>query len=207
MERLFCLVKPMSDKRQIILETALTLFRAHGYHAVGIDRVIAESAVAKMTMYKYFPSKNALIEAVLSERDKRFRASLVEFVNRFNDAGNKIRAIFLWHHRWFKESTFNGCMFINAVAEYPELNNSIRQESVKHKKLIQDFIESTISPILPKDISNRLAAQFAQLLDGATIAVQIAGDGMAAFVAWRTAVSLLKLEGIEIDLGSPFRSK
>lgn len=206
-ERLFCLVKSMSDKRQIILETALTLFRAHGYHAVGIDRVIAESAVAKMTMYKYFPSKNALIEAVLSEQDKGFRASLVEFVNRSNDAGNKIRAIFLWHHRWFKESTFNGCMFINAVAEYPELNNSIRQESVKHKEIIQDFIESTISPILPKDISHRLASQFAQLLDGAIIAVQIAGDGMAAFVAWRTAVSLLKLEGIDIDLGSPFRSK
>jgi len=47
----------MSDKRQLVLETALTLFRAHGYHAVGIDRVLAESGVAKMTMYKYFPSK------------------------------------------------------------------------------------------------------------------------------------------------------
>lgn len=197
----------MSDKRQIILETALTLFRAHGYHAVGIDRVIAESSVAKMTMYKYFPSKNALIEAVLSERDKGFRASLVEFVNRSSDPSNKIRAIFLWHHRWFKESTFNGCMFINAVAEYPELNNSIRQESIKHKELIQNFIESTISPILPQNIAHRLSAQFAQLLDGATISVQIAGDGMAAFVAWQTAVSLLKLEGIAIDLGSPFRSK
>ena len=197
----------MNDKRQIILETALTLFRAHGYHAVGIDRVIAESSVAKMTMYKYFPSKNALIEAVLSERDKRFRESLVEFVNRSSDSSNKIRAIFLWHHRWFRESTFNGCMFINAVAEYPELNNSIRQESIKHKELIQVFIESTISPMLPKDISHRLAAQFSQLLDGATIAVQIAGDSMAAFVAWRSAVSLLKLEGITIDIGTPFRSK
>lgn len=197
----------MSDKRQIILETALTLFRAHGYHAVGIDRVIAESSVAKMTMYKYFPSKNTLIEAVLSERDKHFRESLVGFVSRSSDPSNQIRAIFLWHHRWYRESTFNGCMFINAVAEYPELNNSIRQESMKHKELIQKFIESTIAPILPKDTSQRLAAQFAQLLDGATIAVQIAGDSMAAFVAWRTAVSLLKLEGIAIDLGSPFRSK
>jgi len=194
----------MSDKRRVVLDAALGLFRAYGYHAVGIDRVIAESGVAKMTMYKYFPSKNALIEAVLNERDQRFRQSLVEFVDCFSDPRDRLRALFLWYHRWFNEPSFNGCMFINAVAEFPELNNSIRQASIKHKALIQAFIETILNPMLAKDISQRLADQFLQLLDGATIAAQVAGVSTAAFLAWRSAVGLLLLEGIPIDLGTSF---
>ena len=196
----------MSDKRQLVLETALNLFRAHGYHAVGIDRVLAESGVAKMTMYKYFPSKNALIEAVLNEQDLRFRRSLLEFVNGVDDPREKFRALFLWHHCWFKEDSFNGCMFINAVAEFPEINSSIRQASINHKALIRDFIESILKQVLATDISQRLSAQFSQLLDGATIAAQVAGDRMAAFLAWRSAVGLLLLEGVQIEIGNAFES-
>ena len=196
----------MSDKRQLVLETALTLFRAHGYHAVGIDRVLAESGVAKMTLYKYFPSKNVLIEAVLNERDRCFRRSLLEFVNGVDDPREKIRALFLWHHDWFKEDSFNGCMFINAVAEFPEIESSIRQASINHKALIQDFIRSILKQILAEEISQRLSAQFAQLLDGAVIAAQVAGDRTAAFLAWRSAVGLLLLEGVQIELGNSFES-
>jgi AcrR family transcriptional regulator len=204
MERAFYMWIDMSDKCQCILETALTLFRAHGYHAVGIDRVIAESGVAKMTMYRYFPSKNALIAAVLNERDQSFRDALIEFVNKVDDPREKLRALFLWHHHWFKESSFNGCMFINAVAEFPEINNSIRQASIRHKLLVQNFIESILNLVLTTELARQLAAQFSQLLDGAIIAVQVAGDPMAAFVAWRSAVGLLLLEGVPMELGNSF---
>lgn len=196
----------MSDKRQLVLETALTLFRAHGYHAVGIDRVIAESGVAKMTMYKYFPSKNALIEAVLNERNLRFQRSLLEFVNRFDDPREKLRALFLWHHNWFKEESFHGCMFINAVAEFPEMEGAIRQASIRHKALVQEFIGSILMQVLDAEIAQRLSAQFAQLLDGATVAAQVAGERMAAFLAWRAAAGLLQLEGVQVEPGSPFES-
>lgn len=196
----------MSDKRQLVLETALTLFRAHGYHAVGIDRVIAESGVAKMTMYKYFPSKNALIEAVLNERNLRFQRSLLEFVNGFDEPREKLRALFLWHHNWFKEESFHGCMFINAVAEFPEMEGAIRQASIRHKALVQEFIGSILMQVLDAEVAQRLSAQFAQLLDGATVAAQVAGERMAAFLAWRAAAGLLQLEGVQVEPGSPFES-
>jgi AcrR family transcriptional regulator len=49
--------------RERILNTAATLFYKDGYRAIGIDRVIAESGVAKATFYKHFPSKDDLIVA------------------------------------------------------------------------------------------------------------------------------------------------
>ena len=60
-----------SAKRDHLIDTALRLFGRDGYHAVGIDRVIAEAGVARMTLYNHFKSKDELILAVLHRRDER----------------------------------------------------------------------------------------------------------------------------------------
>jgi AcrR family transcriptional regulator len=49
--------------RERILEAAACLFYQDGIHAVGVDTIIAESGVAKMTLYCHFPSKDDLIVA------------------------------------------------------------------------------------------------------------------------------------------------
>ncbi len=59
--------------RERIMMTAATLFYKEGYRAVGIDRVIAESGVAKATFYKHFPSKDDLIVAWI-ERAETYSA-------------------------------------------------------------------------------------------------------------------------------------
>ncbi|GHT94736.1 TetR family transcriptional regulator [Betaproteobacteria bacterium] len=193
-----------NDKRQIILEAALRLFRAYGYQAVGIDRVILESGVAKMTMYKYFASKNALIAAVLQERDARFRRALTHFVAQCPEPAERLRALFLWHHRWFQEPSFHGCMFINAVAEFPEAEHPVRQVAILHKKRLQEYMVSLLAPLLAEEAAERLALQCAMLLDGATIAAQISVNHDAAFLAWRSATGLLRQEGLRIDSGAAF---
>src|SRR5262245_2695423 len=67
--------RPTSEARQRILETADRLFYQEGVRAVGVDRIIAEAGVAKMSLYKHFPSKDDLILAVLKHRE----VSVLEF--------------------------------------------------------------------------------------------------------------------------------
>ena len=64
-----------SNKRDQLLNTAENLFYREGYHATGIDRILAESGVAKMTLYKHFKSKDELILAVLDARHERRQAA------------------------------------------------------------------------------------------------------------------------------------
>src|SRR5678810_1232020 len=58
-----------STKRDQLIDTALRLFAKNGYRATGIDTILAEAGVAKMTLYHHFKSKDELILAALQRRD------------------------------------------------------------------------------------------------------------------------------------------
>ena len=67
-----CLPRPDAalPPRERILATASRLFYAQGFHSTGIDLIIAEAGVAKMSLYQHFRSKDELISAFLLRRDE-----------------------------------------------------------------------------------------------------------------------------------------
>src|ERR1700694_1500349 len=67
-----------SSARERILETAYELFSRHGIQAVGVDTIVAEAHVAKMTLYRYFPSKQDLVLAFLDLREQRWTHEWLE---------------------------------------------------------------------------------------------------------------------------------
>ncbi|MDC4393302.1 TetR/AcrR family transcriptional regulator, partial [Acinetobacter baumannii] len=66
------------SKRETIITTAMTLFNQKSYTSIGVDKIIAESNVAKMTFYKYFPSKESLIMECLHHRNINIQNSIYE---------------------------------------------------------------------------------------------------------------------------------
>ena len=62
----------MSSAREKILEVAGGLFFQYGYRAIGIDMIIAESQIAKATLYRHFKSKDDLIVAYLQDMNRQF---------------------------------------------------------------------------------------------------------------------------------------
>src|ERR1700753_1194631 len=60
--------KPAADdKRQRLLEAALELFETRGFDAVAVPQIAAKAGVATGTVYRYFPSKEALVNALYRE--------------------------------------------------------------------------------------------------------------------------------------------
>src|SRR6185436_937300 len=107
-----------SQARQRILETADRLFYQDGIRAVGIDRIIAEAEVAKMSLYKHFASKDDLILAVLEHREdgvlKFFRPAMERHSKK---AKTPLRAFFAALKDFFELTEFRGCPFQNAAVE------------------------------------------------------------------------------------------
>ena len=68
------------SKRDQLVDAALELFYRNGFNATGIDKIIAEAGVAKMTLYKHFKSKEELIQAALRRRDEKIQVWLMRYV-------------------------------------------------------------------------------------------------------------------------------
>ena len=106
--------------RERVLETAYELFSRHGTRAVGVDRIIAESGVAKMTLYRNFASKDDLILAFLERREERWTRGVA--AGRRSRAAprrppQRLLAIFDVFGEWFARDDFEGCSFINVMLE------------------------------------------------------------------------------------------
>jgi len=76
--------------RDRILLTAHDLFYGEGVRATGIDRVIAESGVTKVTFYRHFPSKNDLVRAFLDYRHERWMHWFVDALARHGASEGRV---------------------------------------------------------------------------------------------------------------------
>ncbi|KKC98877.1 TetR/AcrR family transcriptional regulator [Photobacterium halotolerans] len=135
-----------TDKKQLLTDTALTLFYRHGIHAVGINEVLKVSGVAKKTLYSYFSSKDDLILAALAARDEIFMVWLAQQLAPANNDEEVITFLFKGLSDWFHGrvpalSPFRGCFFINTSAEFSEENTAIAEYCREHKRKVRALIQ------------------------------------------------------------------
>src|SRR5260370_21240332 len=121
-------------KRDQLIESAWTLFYRDGYHANGIDRILADYQDAKMTLLHHFRSKEELILAVLEQHSRQTLDSLRQFLDAENRSPEKrLEAVFDWLIAWIRSKRFRGCAFVKAMAEYQDLDDPIHRAALAHK--------------------------------------------------------------------------
>ncbi|WP_438970031.1 TetR/AcrR family transcriptional regulator, partial [Methylophaga sp.] len=111
------------NKRQKLIEEAFDLFYKKGIHSVGINQILKQANVAKKTLYSYFNSKEALLEAVLQYRDECFLVWMDSAMQSVKPGKPALLVMFDALDDWFHNrvptlSRFNGCFFINTCSEY-----------------------------------------------------------------------------------------
>ncbi len=183
------------SSRQQILETAAALFFRDGFRAVGIDTIVAESGIGKMTLYRYFPSKDELIVAYLNDTNDKFWVWFNEAADPFpNQPARQILAVFQAQETLVKSPKCYGCPFLNAVVDFPDPSHPGHQVAVQHKRSVQARFEELAKQAAASD-PKRLAEQLLMLMDGAFMAVRMFGpDNPAAHVA-EAAATLIKAQG------------
>ena len=182
--------------RERVLETAYELFSRHGTRAVGVDRIIAESGVAKMTLYRNFASKDDLILAFLERREERWtRAWLQDTVeSRAAAPAQRLLAIFDVFGEWFEREDFEGCSFINVMLEVDDPGSPVRRESVRQLSEIRGFIGALAQEAGVRD-ADAFARQWHILMKGCIVSAA-EGDLEAAARARQLGVLLLEHHGI-----------
>ncbi len=158
-----------ASAREKILLSAHELFYLHGIRATGIDKVIAHASVTKVTFYRHFPSKNALILAYLDYRHLRwiqwFTAQLQQ-----NSANGQTPAdaLVATLKSWWQRPDFRGCAFLNANAEIGETLPDVERLTREHKASVADALLTTWQLNDPAQ-----AFMLVVTLDGAIMHVQM----------------------------------
>jgi len=131
------------NARERILDTAYELFSRNGIRAVGVDRIIAESGVAKMTLYRHFGSKDELVLEFLRRREQRWTQEWLqaEVEQRADDPAERLLAIFDVFDAWFRTDDFDGCSFINVLLELTDRASPVRRATVGHLATIRSFLQ------------------------------------------------------------------
>ncbi len=166
---------PNPRAKERILAAAYDLFSRHGIRAVGIDAIIEQSGVARMTLYRHFSCKEQLVLAFLEQRAQFWAGGWLqaEVMRRAATARDRLLAIFDVFAEWFRVEGFEGCTFINVMLETSNPDDRIRRASVEYLERIRQFLAQLAGEAGIRD-REAFARKWHILMKGSIVA---AGEG------------------------------
>lgn len=193
-DRPFYITKfPMQpSKREAVLDTAEKLFYEEGFHATGIDRVVTEAGVARMTLYNHFPSKEILIESVLVRRYGRYLADLHDAIAA-RGQGSALEALAERHYEWLCSHSRNGCIVLKAIGEFEQHQPAIAEHG---RALKGELLALLIEAAATDGHDDATAEQVLLLLEGANALTLVLGSGRTVVLVDSMLGALLGSDGV-----------
>ena len=155
--------------RERILATASELFYREGIRAIGVDTVVERSGVSKTSLYRLFESKDALIAAFATEKDRSFWAwwDRVE-EQHADDPRALLEALVSGIAERIGRPGYRGCPFFNLATEFPDKNHPGRVVARGNKEELQARLAAIVAKLGAGD-PNRTASQIALIINGAYV--------------------------------------
>lgn len=158
-----------TQMREYILGVASEMFSTRGINATSVDTIVAEAGIAKVTLYKYFKSKEQLILEYLRQYDARLWNRLTERIAaRGTTPVERLRALVSGIMDWIADPEFKGFAFVNASVEFPQSENPVHQTSLEFAQTLRNSLAAMARDAGMKN-PDTLALQLALVIEGAAI--------------------------------------
>ncbi|MFX3631427.1 MAG: TetR/AcrR family transcriptional regulator [Candidatus Pristimantibacillus sp.] len=123
---------PRETVKNQILQVASDLFYREGIRAVGIDRIILESGVAKASFYRNFVSKDELVAVYLDYHQELNTKDLEDIQLQFPDSSAmQLHAVIDKLVEKMNTPGYRGCPFVNTAVEFPDSSHQNHINAVK----------------------------------------------------------------------------
>lgn len=182
----------MKNMREKILTAATQLFESRGIHASGVDSIIAESGVAKATLYKHFPSKNQLIIEYLREKSDRFYHWInTKLADQKHDSQQILLELCNLYEQWITTPEFNGLPFHIGSVEFPDPEHPVHHYSLQLSNELQHYLSELAAMAGVKD-AHSLGQQLTIIFEGGALLERLSPGSGAAKRAKNAAITLIK---------------
>lgn len=162
-------------------------FARQGFAEQGVEALRAEADVSLRTLYKHFPSREAMIVGALEHRDRTYEDWLA---GGPQDGVAHVLHPLVRLGDWLGEVANTGCLFLNALAEYPD-SAAIAAVVRDHKARLAQQFTTRLARVAPGRDIDDLAATLFLLHEGMTQAARFQGREAATEAALRAARAAL----------------
>jgi AcrR family transcriptional regulator len=168
--------KKSAETRERMVDAAYTLFYQSGFVRTGVDAVAEAAGITKRTLYQHFPSKDALIEAVL----ERQHHLVLERTRRWADAitGNAeqvVTTLFDKFARWAGEKGWKGSGFTRAAIEFADMpGHPARGAAHRHKEAVESYLAEKFTELSEAEAAS-LARQLMLIIEGCQLLLLVHG--------------------------------
>jgi AcrR family transcriptional regulator len=183
---------PAPKAAERILTTASELFYREGARAVGVDEIVARAGATKPSLYRAFPSKDALIAAYL-QGQSAYAWSYFEAAAEAHPDDPKAQILFYIDalaERALKPS-YRGCGLSNAAVEYPEPKHPGRKVAVGHKEAVRERLREMTKAMGARK-PKKLADSLLLIIEGVFLTSQLFGTDGPASAAKGAAEALIE---------------
>ncbi|MCQ8104055.1 TetR/AcrR family transcriptional regulator [Methylomonas sp. SURF-2] len=155
-----------------ILRAASALFYRQGIKSTGVDAVVKAAGTTKMSLYKYFPSKDDLVLAYLDNRREAMRLRLLRDMPNTDSPKEKLLAVFDVFAELHADPEFRGCPFINAAAEFAEEGGRVQQAAAAYSASFRQLLAGLAEQAGARQ-ADELAGHLSMLIAGAMVREQM----------------------------------
>ncbi|MFP0398915.1 TetR/AcrR family transcriptional regulator [Acinetobacter nosocomialis] len=156
----------LSTRALKVVNKGIDLFHHHGFHLVGVDRIIKESEITKMTFYHYFQSKARFIEICLLVQKERLQDQVISMLEYDHSTSlvDKLKALYDVH------TELEGLYYLlfKAIFETKNTYSNAYQVALKYRTWVTNEIYSQLS-VLKADASFHDAKLLLHIIEGAII--------------------------------------
>lgn len=164
---------PLTPAADRLLQTASRLFCQEGIRPVGIDRIISEADVAKATLYQAFGSKEALVVAHLEHTDAADRQVYRAAIAGLPRGPERLLISFDLAARRNASDGYTGCVFLNALVEFPDPAEPIARAVREHRAWVR---AQWVDALVGYDDAERIADETQLAYDGGLLGAKVAHD-------------------------------
>lgn len=177
----------MTDTRLKIAENLDRQFSEMGFATQGVEALREGANVSLRTLYKYFPSREAMVIGALNHRD----AAYSDWIGKDRaESADHVLHVLVRLSDWLRDVSNTGCLFRNALAAYPE-SDAIRQAVTDHKAHVRDMFRVRLARIAPDSDIEALSEALFILHEGLTESARLLGSEPATTATMRCARALL----------------
>ncbi|WP_334173583.1 TetR/AcrR family transcriptional regulator [Sinomonas sp.] len=154
------------ENRRNVLDVATRLFYRQGIRAVGMDAVVKECGVGNATVYRQFPTKDALATAYVQGRADAWFERMEQAAGEQPDPRQRLLAVFEVLAQDTAGAGYRGCPMLNTNTEFPDGEHPAHLAAVAHKQQVRDWF-SSLAAEAGADEPDRLAEDLLIVLNGA----------------------------------------